>query len=135
MSAKSQIYDSKCNDVLKESGVRFAAIINTDAKMISGGFKLGITPLEGDEQKLNKFMEFAVKISLRSDYDNSLGALNYIASRRDKVILISFPLPVSHNVLLVSAEPNIDIEKLANRIVKVFADSSLSSDRGLSGTD
>jgi len=128
-SNESQVYDSKCKAVLMEKGVRFAAIINHDSKIISGGFGPGIKPLEGDEQRLNKFIEFAVNVTLRGEYDASLGALNYIASRRDKVILISFPFPVSRNILLVSAEPGIDIENLATKIVPIFAESTLKSDR------
>jgi len=120
------MYDVKCKDVLKESGVRFAAIINRDGKMIAGGFGKGISPLEGDEEKLSKFMKYAANVTLQSEYDNSLGALNYIASRRDKIILVSFPFPVSHNILLVSAEPGLDIEKLANIVVRIFGDTSSS---------
>jgi hypothetical protein len=61
-----------------------------------------------------------------------LGALNYIAARRDKIILISFPFPVSRHILLVSAEPGLDIEKLANIVVTIFGDSSHAIERGLS---
>ena len=50
--------------------------------------------------------------------------LNYIASRRDKVILISFPFPVTTNILLISAEPGLDIEKLAENVVKIFSGDS-----------
>ena len=54
---------------------------------------------------------------------------NYIASRRNKVVLISFPFPISENILLVSAEPGLDIEKLAENVVKIFTDDSfLASD-------
>ncbi len=127
-----QIYNAKCNDVLEQEGVRFAAITNVEGRMLAGGFKKGISPLEGDEEKLHQFMASAAKISLKGEYDNSLGALNYMASRRDKIILISFPFPISHNILLVSAEPGVDIEKLASIVVKVFGESPRSTDRGLS---
>jgi len=127
-----QIYEVRCNDVLEQEGVRFAAIINSEGKLTAGGFKKGITPLEGDEEKLHEFMKYAAKISLQEEYDNSLGALNYIAARRDKIILISFPFPVSRHILLVSAEPGLDIEKLAQTVVRIFGDSPHSIERGLS---
>lgn len=119
------IYEVRCGDVLDEEGVRFAAIINSRGKLIAGGFKKGIRALEEDKQKLEEFMKFVIKISSRREYDESLGPINYLASRRNKVILISFPFPVSHNVLLVSAEPYVNIEKLAARITQIFGDSSL----------
>jgi hypothetical protein len=40
------------------------------------------------------------------------------------VILISFPFPVTTNILLISAEPGLNIEKLAENVVKIFSDSS-----------
>ena len=123
-----KVYDVRCKDVLEEDGVRFAAIINSEGKMIAGGFKWGITPLEGDENKLQQFMEFSAKISLRKDYDHSLGALNYIAFRRDKIILISFPFPLSPHILLISAEPSVNIEKLAERVTTIFGGSKLFSE-------
>ncbi|HEU04647.1 MAG TPA: hypothetical protein ENH95_06000, partial [Nitrosopumilus sp.] len=41
----------------------------------------------------------------------TLGELNYVACRRDKVVLVSFPFPISKHLLLVSAEPNVSIEE------------------------
>lgn len=118
----SQIYDEKCKNLLDEKEIRFAGIINEDGKLISGGFKKGITPLEDDETKLHSFMEFVSKVSIRKDYDQSLGPINYLAARRDKAVLVSFPFPVSKILLLISAEPSVDIENLATKVVDIFTD-------------
>ena len=108
--------------------IRFAGIINEDGELVSGGFKQGLMPLEDDEIKLKSFMEFVSKISLRKEYDDSLGPINYLAARRDKVVLISFPFPLSRFLLLISAEPSVNIENLASKVIKIFGGSSLSSD-------
>ena len=118
----SQIYDEKCKKLLDEKEIRFAGIINQDGKLISGGFKQGLTPLEDDETKLHSFMEFVSKVSIRKEYDQSLGPINYLAARRDKAVLVSFPFPVSKILLLISAEPSVDIEKLATKVVDIFTD-------------
>ena len=117
-------------DILQlDIAMRFAAIIDHNGKKIAGGFKEGIIPLEGDEQRLHDFFKIVVDLSLKTtDFSNSLGALNYISLRKDKVILIIFPFPVTEKILLISAEPNVEIEKLATKIVNIFSDSSLSSD-------
>lgn len=117
----SQVYDEKCQRLLQENEIRFAAIINDQGNLISGGFKKGITPLEGDETKLKSFMEFVSKISIRKEFDQSLGPINYLAARRDKAVLVSFPFPVSKIVLLISANPSVDIEKLAKKVVDIFS--------------
>jgi hypothetical protein len=117
----NQIYDDKCERLLQEDEVRFAGIINEQGSLISGGFKKGLTPLEGDETKLKSFMEFISKVSIRTEFDQSLGPINYLAARRDKAVLVSFPFPVSKIVLLISANPSAEIEKLAKKVVDIFS--------------
>lgn len=116
-----QFYDEKCTRLLDEDEIRFAGIINEHGELISGGFKVGLTPLERDESKLKSFMEFVSKVSIRKEYDQSLGPINYLAARRDKAVLISFPFPISRIVLLISAEPSVNIENLAIKVVEIFS--------------
>ena len=128
-SENTELFDAPCREIQNELGVRFAAVIDHNGKKIAGGFKEGIIPLEGDEQRLQDFFKIVVDLSLKTtDFSNSLGALNYISLRKDKVILIIFPFPITEKILLISAEPNVETEKLASRIVNIFSDSSLSSD-------
>jgi len=116
-----EIYDNKCQKMLDEDEIRFAGIINEDGALVSGGFKKDITPLESDEAKLKSFMEFVSKVTIRKEYDESLGPINYLAARRDKAVLVSFPFPVSKFVLLISANPSVDIEQLAAKVVDIFS--------------
>ncbi len=117
----SEIYDEKCKRLFEEDTIRFAGILDEKGEIISGGFKPGLTPLEGDEVKLKSFMEFVSKTSIRKEFDQSLGPINYLAARRDKAVLISFPFPVSRITLLISAEPSANIEILAAHVVEIFS--------------
>ena len=116
-----QIYDEKCKKLLEENEIRFAGILDDVGELISGGFKEGITPLESDETKLKSFMEFVSKASIRKEFDQSLGPINYLAARRDKAVLISFPFPISKIVLLISAESSANIDDLATKVVEIFS--------------
>ena len=128
-SENTELFDAPCREIQNELGIRFAAIIDHNGKKIAGGFKEGIIPLEGDEQRLQDFFKIVVDLSLKTtDFSNSLGALNYLSLMKDKVILIIFPFPITEKILLISAEPNVETEKLASKIVNIFSDSSLSSD-------
>ena len=115
-----QLYDEKCKILLKEPEIRFAGIVNISGNLILGGFKEGLTPYENDETKLQAFYNFVSKASIRKEFDESLGPINYIAARRDKAVLISFPFPLSKILLLISAEPNVNIEDLAKKVVEIF---------------
>ncbi|CAE6498027.1 conserved hypothetical protein [Candidatus Nitrosotenuis uzonensis] len=121
---QKQFFEEKCSLLLEQDEIRFAGIINEDGKLVSGGFKKDIRPLEEDESRLNSFMEFASMISLRKEFDKTLGPINYLAARRDKIVLISFPFPVSKFILLISAEPTVDIESLATKVVSAFSSVS-----------
>ena len=118
--ASLQLYDTKCKQLLQEPEIRFAGIINKQGNLVLGGFKEGLVPYENDETKLQAFYNFVSKASIRKEFDESLGPINYIAARRDKAVLVSFPFPVSQILLLISAEPHTNIENLAKKVVKIF---------------
>lgn len=120
-SSRFGIYEQKCNRLLQEKDVRFAGIVDETGNLVSGGFKKGLVPFEHDESKLRSFMEFVSKVSHPKEYDASLGPINYLAARRDKVVLISFPFPVSKILLLISADSSVDIEELSKRVVGIFS--------------
>jgi len=117
-----KLFDDKCNHLLRESDIRFAGIVDNDGKLITGGFKEGITPYENDEIKLQSFFKFVSKASIRKEFDESLGPINYIAARRDKAVLVSFPFPITQILLLISAEPTVNIEILAKKVIEIFTD-------------
>ena len=117
-----KLYDEKCSRLLGESEIRFAGIVDKDGKLVSGGFKEGLTPYEDDEAKLQAFFEFVSKASIRKEFDESLGPINFIAARRDKAVLVSFPFPVTQILLLISAEPTVNIEILAKKVIQMFTD-------------
>jgi hypothetical protein len=122
LSAFLKLYGEKCNELLGESEIRFAGIVDKNGQLIAGGFKEGITPHEGDETRLKSFLEFVSKASIRTEYDDSLGPINYLAARRDKAVLVSFPFPITKILLLISAEPTVRIEILAKKVVEIFTD-------------
>ncbi len=117
-----KLYAEKCNHLLGESEIRFAGIVDKNGKLVAGGFKEGITPYENDETKLQSFFEFVSKASIRKEFDESLGPINFIAARRDKAVLVSFPFPVTQILLLISAEPTVNIEILAKKVIHMFTD-------------
>lgn len=121
-SGTLKLYDQKCDHLLGESEIRFAGIVDKNGKLIAGGFKKGIIPYENDETKLQSFFAFVSKTSIRKEFDESLGPINYLAARRDKAVLVSFPFPITKILLLISAEPTVNIEILAKKVVEIFTD-------------
>ena len=114
-------FGEKCSKLLEDPEIRFSGIVDKEGNLVTGGFKEGLTPYEGDETKLQSFFDFVSKASIRKEFDESLGPINYLAARRDKAVLVSFPFPISHILLLISAEPTVNIENLAKKVVEIFS--------------
>lgn len=112
------LFDQKCKKLLQEKEIRFAGLINNMGRLVAGGFKEEIKPLEDDAERQKMYMELALRVSMRKEFDYSLGPVKYSASRREKAIMMSFP--INNNVLLISAEPDSDIDRTANKIMKLI---------------
>jgi hypothetical protein len=110
-------FQIKCKKLLEEDEIRFAGLINSMGKLVAGGFKKGVTPLEDDGERQKMYMELALRVSMRMEFDYCFGKVKYSASRREKVVMISFP--INNTVLLVSTEPNVDIDRTSRKIMKL----------------
>jgi len=116
-SSEYSIFQQKCDILLLEDEIRFAGLINSMGRLVAGGFKEGITPLEDEADRQKMYMELALRVSMRMEFDYSLGPVKYSSSRRDKAVMMSFP--INNNVLMISAETTVDIEQLAKKIMKM----------------
>ncbi len=112
-------FEQKCDKLLELDEIRFAGLINNMGKLVAGGFKKGITPLEDDAERQKMYMELALRVSMRMEFDYCLGPVKYSASRREKAVMMSFP--INNKVLLISAETWVDIEKLAKKIMLIIS--------------
>ncbi|NND86963.1 MAG: hypothetical protein HKM23_06550 [Nitrosopumilus sp.] len=92
-------------------GIRFAAIINKNGRKIAGGINSKIIPLERDEQKLEMlFMEIALDLSMRKEFNDSLGKIQAIVSYREKTNIIT--IPHHDNLLLLSSYTELESHKV-----------------------
>jgi len=117
-----KVSNLECEKLLQEPEIRFAGIINPMGNLIAGGFKKGVKPLEDEADRRKMYMELILRVTTRNEFDNCLGPVKYSASRREKVVMLSFSL--GGNVLLVSAKPDVDIDKTAKKIIEICSGRS-----------
>jgi len=117
-SLEFEKFEQKCDRLLELDEIRFVGLINNMGKLLSGGFKKGVTPLEDDVERQKMYMELALRVSMRMEFDYCFGPVKYAASRREKAVMMSFP--INNKVLLISAETWVDIEKLAKKIMRII---------------
>ena len=98
--------------------MRSTRIINSRGHLVAGGMKKGLLSLEAQKQDEMMFMELALRVRMRHEFDNEFGEVHFSMSYRDKVILMSFPL-ANDDVLLVTSEKEVDFGKIAFKILKL----------------
>ena len=96
-----------CNYLCKIPGIRFVALVNKNGKKISGGFSPGTIPLVKDERRLDTFfIEIALDLAMRKEFDDSLGSIHAIVSYRANVNIVT--IPHQDNLLVVSSYPELE---------------------------
>ena len=115
------LFKQKLEEILSEKDIRFAGFVNMQGDLVEGQYRKDIIPFENDEEQRQIFRELALRISTRKKFDYSMGAVKYSASRREKLVMMSFPL--KKFILLLTAEPNVNIDRLAYKIIQVLGKS------------
>ena len=113
-----KLLKERLEQILSEKEIRFAGFVDLKGNLIESQFREGIIPFESDEEQRQIFRELALRISTRKKFDYSMGAVKYSASRREKLVMMSFPL--KNSILLITAEPNVNIDRLAYKIIQIL---------------
>ena len=109
-------YEKRCQDILEDSEVRFAGLLDELGNLLAGGLKEDICFRLSEEQMNSICKELAARVEKRKKYDVELGRVKYSTSRREHVVIMSFP--IYEKVIMVVAEPNVNIDRLAFRIIE-----------------
>jgi hypothetical protein len=112
------LFKQKLDEMVSEKEIRFAGFVNVQGELVKGKFREDVVPFENDEEQQRIFRELALRISTRKKFDYSMGAVKYSASRREKLVMMSFPL--KKVILLITAEPNVNIDRLAYKIIQIL---------------
>ena len=110
-----------CQKITKlDSKMRSARIINNRGHLVAGGMKKGLHSLEAQKQDEMMFMELALRVRMRHEFDREFGQVQFSLSYRDKIIVMSFPL-ANDDVCLVSSEKELEFGKIPFKILKILA--------------
>ena len=111
-----------CQKIMQlDPKMRSARIISNRGHLVAGGMKEGLKSLEETKHDEMMFMELALRVRMRRDFDKELGRVHFAMSYREKVIIMSFPL-ADDDVLFASGECEIDFSKIAFAIMDLIKD-------------
>ncbi|MDH3313552.1 MAG: hypothetical protein OEM28_10465 [Nitrosopumilus sp.] len=118
LTIEKQALEESCKKILAIEKIRFVGVLNNMGKHIAGGFKEGITSYLGDRENHIMYVQLTLEYLMRKDFDTELGPIDYIASRRGKVTMIS--IPTKEYLILISAERDVNVEKIIQKVNSAF---------------
>jgi len=123
MSAKIYDYTKVCDSVLAvDSKIRFAGVINERGRLVAGGMRPNVEPLESEKDDEMIFMELALRVKMRKEFDKQLGCVNFAMASRERALAISIPL--GEDVLYVVSEPDTDYSVVPKKILEILNSQS-----------
>ena len=110
--------ESVAKTLLQEDKLRFIGIINRMGRVIVKQYREGVTSLLKDQEDQMLSMQLALEIFLREEFDEKLGPIDYVLSKRQKVNLIS--IPIGKYLVLVSTNPGVNVDTIAAKTTDIF---------------
>ena len=118
MSSKIFDYTKICDSIITiDPKIRFAGIINERGRLVAGGMKENVEPLESEKDDEMIFMELALRVKMRKEFDKQLGPVSFAMASRQRAIAMSFPL--GEDILYVVSESDADYGVLPKKILKI----------------
>ena len=119
MSSKIYDYSKICNSILSvDPKIRFAGVINERGRLVAGGMKENVEPLENKKDDERIFMELALRVKMRKEFDKQLGPVNFALASRERALAIS--VVINDDILYVVANPDADYGTLPKKILEII---------------
>ena len=118
MSDKIYDYEKICNSVFSiDPKIRFSGVINERGRLVAGGMKENVEPLESEKDDEMIFMELALRVKMRKEFDKQLGPVNFAMASRQRALAIS--VVINNDILYVVSEPDTDYALLPKKIIEI----------------
>lgn len=112
-------YSKICKSIMNiDSKIRFAGVINERGRLVAGGMRENVEPLESEKDDEMIFMELALRVKMRKEFDKQLGNVNFAMASRERALAISVPL--GEDILYVASEPDTDYGTLPKKILEII---------------
>ncbi len=119
MSGKIFDYKKICDSIITlDPKIRYSGIINERGRLVAGGMKANVEPLESEKDDEMIFMELALRVKMRKEFDKQLGCVNFAMASRERALAMSFPL--GEDILYVVSESDTDYGILPKKILKII---------------
>ena len=120
MPKKDADFQKLCERIFSlNEAIRFAGVIEKMGRLVAGGMRQGVEPLEADRDKQRLYMEFALRNAMRHDFDPEFGKVMYAFSEREKIKFATFPM--GEHLILVSIEKSAPHDKIIKAVLDLIS--------------
>jgi hypothetical protein len=98
--------------------IRFVGVINERGRLVAGGMKENVVPLENEKDDEMLYMELALRVKMRKEFDKQLGHVNFAMASRERALAMSFL--INDDILYVVSEPDADYGGLPKKILQII---------------
>ena len=111
-------YHNLCQDVKNlDEKIRFAGVINERGKLVASEMKKD-GHIINEKDKEMWFMELALRVRMRRDFEDQLGKVKYSMTVRDEHIGMNFPIKT--DFLYIATDPDVNLIELPVKIIKTI---------------
>ena len=112
-------YQELCGKIEKSlPNIRFAGVINNKGRLVAGGMIGSVKPLEDAKKDEMLFMELALRVRMRDEFNEELGPVKFSLSYREKLIIMSFPM--GNDILLVTIDKTEKFDQIPFKILEII---------------
>jgi hypothetical protein len=83
--------------------IRFAGVLNKAGRLVAGGMREGIKPLEDEIHEKRWFNQIAIRREMGEMFDKLYGKANFVYVEREKIKYVTYFLPKC--TVLVTLQP------------------------------
>jgi len=109
--------------------IRFCGIINSMGRLVAGRFKDNILPLDNEQQRQMLYMQSKLELSMKGEFNDNLGHVNYVVTYRDNVVIICIPSDNQQHHILISAERSSNAHEIVNDVANLFKEIEVRLDQ------
>ncbi len=117
-----------CQRLCNEPKVRFCGVINPLGRLITGSFRNSIESLANEDQRQMLYIQSYLEMSMKRDFDDTLGNVNYVTTYRDNIALVTIPLQQNY-LLVMSIERNAEVKQIIQVAIGLFESNGMLGKR------
>ncbi len=97
--------------------IRFVGVVSERGRLVAGGMKDSIKSLEDERDDEMIFMELALRVKMRKEFDEQLGPVKFAMALRERILAIS--VLINDDILYAVFEPDADYGLLPDKILDI----------------